>query len=546
MMSLVLYVDGWGGSESPAFLQEGCRERVSLSSLVPASQDQTRVMLHWGDTVASLHYLTWQWAKVLGKVKKDIKSEIKKEYKQVKCKICGFVTSLKNQSGHMQRKHPNDYVRTPVTCPLCKIEVESQRSHWKKEHSADVKCNICKKTYPDPARYRQHLKQIHKSPREKEKLSGTCKICNIVYKNVQQHRLRTHGNSKLECDHCDKLFTTSYGLSMHKQYVEGTVKKEQCPECQNFYIKVSDHINTVHRGNKKKKQIKHPKRINTNDIKCGVCDKSFMWKDIPTLNLHIKEKHVLSLFEKLGIKYKPNTKDGLEREDIGKIITETSSTSTGKIQCQLCNKERDTKTRMVDHIKSHLGYKHKRGKNAPANEPYFCQTCGKTLTGNKIAPHKFRCKRRLLRESQSELFPSKCLKCNLRVDPSKTTEHEKVCRKSREGFQNPESDTERCKNCGGTVLQVKMEEHGSLCLGQKRRRENMVAPAVETGTTRSETIPEVGSGGGEACVPVAGQVARVRCPDCCLVIMKKDTEIHNVECQGGPGVLQKVEANREC
>ena len=199
---------------------------------------------------------------------------------------------------------------------------------------------------------------------------------------------------------------------------------------------------------------------------------------------------------------------------------------------------------MVDHIKSHLGYKHKRGKNAPSNEPYFCQICGKTLSGNKIAPHKFSCKRRLLRESRSDIFPSRCLKCNLRVDPSKTTNHEQVCGKSQEGFQNPVSETERCKICGGTVLPTKMEEHASLCLGQERRRDIVVAPAVETGTI-TKTIPEVGPGGREACVPVAGQVVRVRCPDCCLVILKKDTEIHNMECQGGPGVLQE-EANSWC
>ena len=76
----------------------------------------------------------------------------------------------------------------------------------------------------------------------------------------------------IKCDHCDKLFRRD-GFSLNRQFVERTSKKEQCPECNNFYVKLKGHMDSVHRGKRKIKKIQHPDRRNKTDIKCGICER---------------------------------------------------------------------------------------------------------------------------------------------------------------------------------------------------------------------------------------------------------------------------------
>ena len=453
-MSLALYVDGWGKENTPAFLQEGSRERVSLSSLVPGSQGQARVMLYWGDTVANLHFLTWQWAKVLGQ---GSQPKVIKSFKQQpeKCNICDSVTQRGNLRKHIRMKHPSNFVKQSKYCILCKTEVESQQKHWKDEHEDTAKCDPCNKIFTSSNRYRCHLVQCHKTPLEKEKLSGLCKICNIFYKNLQQHEQRNHSNKILKCDHCDKLFSRE-GLSLHRQFVDGTSKKEQCPECNNFYIKLKGHIDSVHRGKRKQKKRQHPDRRNQTEVKCGMCDKTFIWKDVCSLNKHIGSNHILSLFDKFGIKIDPSTTDGVEREEIGRLITANSLTTKGKIQCQLCSREKDTKVSMVSHIKTHLGYNHKKGRSPQPHNygPYVCQTCGKLLSGKypqQVSQHRLKCDKKLLtKESDNYLEEVRKTEVSLEAGATKDAKWRRV----------------RCPDCGLVILKEETEKHNMECQGE--------------------------------------------------------------------------------
>ena len=103
-------------------------------------------------------------------------------------------------------------------------------------------------------------------------------------------------------------------------------------------------------------------------------------------------------------KMHPRTTDGVEREEIGRLISENSSTTKGKIQCQLCSREKNTKVGMECHIKTHLGYNHKSGRSAqPHYGTYVCQIFGRLLSGQypqQVSQHR-------LKYEQSRRIPLK-------------------------------------------------------------------------------------------------------------------------------------------
>ena len=107
-----------------------------------------------------------------------------------------------------------------------------------------------------------------------------------------------------QCDHCDKIFSQKFTLNRHMKSVEGTSKKKQCPECNNFYIFLPQHIKRFHRGIKmyyKNNQTK-PR---VEEFKCGLCDsickRNASDKENERFQLHLKDNHFPSLFKKHGI-----------------------------------------------------------------------------------------------------------------------------------------------------------------------------------------------------------------------------------------------------
>ena len=158
-----------------------------------------------------------------------------------------------------------------------------------------------------------------------------------------------------------------------------------------MYLK--DHINTINRG-KKKIQYKPQKKHVYGELKCGMCNIIFYGNSMTFMNLHFSEMHMSTLFEQLGIKYNHNTEDGFEREEIGRIIMESStSISPDKIQCQICMKESDTKIRLLGHIKNHFGFRHKKERKSDGQleNSCMCPTCGKVLSILNISQHKICC-----------------------------------------------------------------------------------------------------------------------------------------------------------
>ena len=82
-------------------------------------------------------------------------------------------------------------------------------------------------------------------------ISGFCEACNFMYKDIKGHNNKAHGGKKLLCDsHCGKTFRTSASLKVHMKNIKGSAK-QKCPECNNLYVDVKDHIKRIHRNTKK-------------------------------------------------------------------------------------------------------------------------------------------------------------------------------------------------------------------------------------------------------------------------------------------------------
>ena len=69
-----------------------------------------------------------------------------------------------------------------------------------------------------------------------------------------------------------------------------------------------------------------------------------------------------------------------------------SLTSDNKYQCQFCNTETVTKTQILTHMKYHLGYNFKRGKEAKIGHSGVCHQCGKVVKKNLMKTHKCKVK----------------------------------------------------------------------------------------------------------------------------------------------------------
>ena len=280
------------------------------------------------------------------------------------CKICDI--SVKGYvSAHMKRVHEEEYKPRILTCPLCDSQVLNLKQHCREEHMEQKwTCHICTsngKTFTDPNKFRTHL-QVHAREDEK-KTSGSCNICgnNKHYNDLYKHQQTKHQVRVYYCDHCDRTFNFIRHLKRHKQRIDGTQKRRQCPECSNSYINITDHIKRFHRKLQRIQQIK--KYASLPAIQCKICNQEFKGKRLGLFNPHLREKHIPVMLEELGIETSIITNDGKEKDEIGQIFAKSKSVwiSSEQVDCLLCNRSCANKSQMVTHMRRHLGFTHRMG-----------------------------------------------------------------------------------------------------------------------------------------------------------------------------------------
>ena len=395
------------------------------------------------------------------KIKNQHKDQIKIEDDEMyKCSLCNIVIKLTYKSSHIKNMHKTEYKPTLKTCKLCQTEVVSMKRHLLQDHKSEsFQCDVCSKKCIGPAAFKQH-KQNHRN--HSLQMSGQCTICTngFVYANIGQHMRHSHQVRTWSCDHCDKSFRNILELKVHKKTVDGTAKKKQCPECNNYFRFIAQHIRRFHRGIKKtyKGNTNYQKIANVN---CGICGQEY--KAGLIFNLHLSENHLPSIFKNVGYKLNIASQDGLEKEQMGQILVNEKSTiiNPDNILCKLCGLNSTTKMKMLAHMKCHLGFSLQKGSKGRLSESNICPNCGQTM------------------KSENEHAKT----CDIENKPavssikSKTPKQAQLCQKSATiiGGQTPMvSETSpnppklRCPDCFQAVRVDQVKEHGKDCQAVSR------------------------------------------------------------------------------
>ena len=143
----------------------------------------------------------------------------------------------------------------------------------------DFKCNICNKTFCSKASLSNHNEHVHEGKRY---YCDQCENDFISKARLQEHTYNYHNftslpnitETKVQCDFCEKEFSSHKGLDIHCQ----TTHQEQnnkCATCDKLFGNYSGLKNHL---------IIHFQPL----IQCDLCEKSFKLKSIDS---HIDNVH---------------------------------------------------------------------------------------------------------------------------------------------------------------------------------------------------------------------------------------------------------------
>ena len=146
-----------------------------------------------------------------------------------KCDVCGESFNRKNN----YERH----CRVVKKCEECSgvfCSTKLLQKHKRLDH-LEFSCKLCKKSFEDKA----HLKRHSQVALDEDlTLINKCELCNVSFCTVldlMKHRKNSH-KPTIECDHCNKKFSSKLG------YVKHTAKKEEkpCDECGKLFCNAQD------------------------------------------------------------------------------------------------------------------------------------------------------------------------------------------------------------------------------------------------------------------------------------------------------------------
>ncbi|XP_026464997.1 uncharacterized protein LOC113367622 [Ctenocephalides felis] len=181
-------------------------------------------------------------------------------------------------------------------------------------------CELCNKTFQMQIYLERH-RLVHMGITQP---GFMCSICNKIFLtsvDMQKHK-RKHNEEYLQCNLCDRTFTTIGGLKYHLKTHTGT-KNHKCPFCGKKFtanVNLNAHIKTVH-----------------SEVKphlCNICGKRYTTID------HLRKHMVYHTGER-------------------------------KFQCNVCGKDFTQNSHLTQHSWIHSGIK-----------PYACKYCDNKYTSS--------------------------------------------------------------------------------------------------------------------------------------------------------------------
>ena len=153
-------------------------------------------------------------------------------------------------------------------------------------------------------------------------------------------------NQGLQCEHCEKSFSTNYSLNSHKRIHSEIRERIKCFECDKTFASVMNlkvHVKSVHEKLK--------------DHQCEHCEKSFS-----SSSMLIKHRKIHSNFRE-RIKCISKCEKTCVSKDTLKIHMQMIHDKIKNYKCENCDQSYFAKADLKKHIKAnHDGQKVKRTK----------------------------------------------------------------------------------------------------------------------------------------------------------------------------------------
>lgn len=174
----------------------------------------------------------------------------KKPLVPVECTVC--MTSFKHDTNfpqHMKAHEDKIDLDSPMTCPVCSIEVESKKAlnpHMKEHHPDKGGCCIVCLEFMPMNLLKSHLSRKHHHAPERE--GQLCPVCGkkcYYTADLEIHIAVQHMGLALErppkdegevmCHECGKVFSHRYRLKQHLSTTHNKSRDHPCPFCAKVF-----------------------------------------------------------------------------------------------------------------------------------------------------------------------------------------------------------------------------------------------------------------------------------------------------------------------
>ncbi|KAJ9585836.1 hypothetical protein L9F63_020538 [Diploptera punctata] len=193
-------------------------------------------------------------ANVESKIKTD---NIDNGYENVQCDVCN---EMFNSNSELQTHNTNS---TQYGCKICRKHFKSFISlklHMNMHSKKTVyQCEYCTKPYLIMSSLRTHIRTQHPGQvqiTDNRITSYFCHICDQkfpLYKDLVTHMHTHKGNKPFKCDQCDRQFSVSIHLEVHKKRRHNNVKPYNCDICHEPFFRkkyMMKHYVKVHMDGK--------------------------------------------------------------------------------------------------------------------------------------------------------------------------------------------------------------------------------------------------------------------------------------------------------